>query len=113
MEEVAWILDIQLCHYDKGSCKVVGGGRESQTLGDLSDLHVYIAFWVILSIVFFNFFDTFPYCPYDQLDEHLTCCYLHIKWVCMHVRWGEKHGTQTNKGILGKRYVLGQGTGDI
>ena len=30
----------------------VGGGRESLTFGEVSDLHVYMVFWVILSVIF-------------------------------------------------------------
>ena len=34
----------------------VGGGQESETLGEVLDLHVYIAFWITLSIIFVIFF---------------------------------------------------------
>ena len=34
----------------------VGGGQESQTLEEVLDLYVYIAFWITLSIIFFNIF---------------------------------------------------------
>ena len=30
----------------------VGGGQESLTFSEVSDLHVFIVFWVILSVIF-------------------------------------------------------------
>ena len=35
---------------------LVGGGQESNTSGEVLDLHVYSAFWMILNIIFVNFF---------------------------------------------------------